>query len=46
VILEVEPKYLLDPSSLRKIYVRATNGVPVPLAAVAQFQNRQHVLCP
>ena len=39
VILEVEPKYLLDPSSLRKIYVRATNGVPVPLAAVAQFKT-------
>ena len=38
VILEVEPKYLLDPSALNQIYVRSTNGVQVPLAAVAQFK--------
>jgi hydrophobic/amphiphilic exporter-1 (mainly G- bacteria), HAE1 family len=38
VILEVEPKYLLDPSSLNQIYVRSTNGFQVPLAAVAKFK--------
>src|ERR1035437_5044180 len=38
VILEVEPKYLLDPSSLNQIYVRSTNGFQVPLGAVAKFK--------
>jgi multidrug efflux pump subunit AcrB len=38
VVLEVEPQYLLDPSSLNQIYVRATNGVLVPLAAFAKFK--------
>jgi hydrophobe/amphiphile efflux-1 (HAE1) family protein len=38
VILEVEPKYLLDPSALSQIYVRSTNGFQVPLAAVAKFK--------
>ncbi len=39
VILEVEPSYLRDPSSLNQIYVRSTNGVQVPLASVAQFKT-------
>ncbi len=39
VILEVDPKYLRDPSSLRLIYVRSTNGVQVPLAALATFKT-------
>ena len=39
VILEVEPSYLRDPSSLSQIYVRSTNGVQVPLASVAQFKT-------
>jgi hydrophobic/amphiphilic exporter-1 (mainly G- bacteria), HAE1 family len=38
VILEVEPKYLLDPSSLNQIYVRSTNGFLVPLTALAKFK--------
>jgi multidrug efflux pump subunit AcrB len=38
VVLEVEPQYLLDPSSLNQIYVRATNGGLVPLAALAKFK--------
>ena len=38
VILEVEPKYLLDPSALNQIYVRSTNGFQVPLSAVAKFK--------
>ncbi len=38
VILEVEPDYLCDPSSLNQIYVRSTNGFQVPLAALAKFK--------
>jgi multidrug efflux pump subunit AcrB len=38
VILEVDPDHQLDPSALRSIYVRSTNGVQVPLAAVAKFK--------
>ena len=38
VVLEVEPQYLLDPSSLNQIYVRSTNGGLVPLAALAKFK--------
>ena len=38
VILEVEPQYLLDPSSLNQVYVNSTNGFLVPLAAVAKFK--------
>jgi len=38
VVLEVEPQYQLDPSSLNHIYVRSTNGVQVPLAALATFK--------
>ena len=38
VILEIEPKYLLDPSSLNQIYVHSTNGVLVPLSALAKFK--------
>jgi hydrophobe/amphiphile efflux-1 (HAE1) family protein len=39
VILEVDPNHQLDPSALHSIYVRSTNGVQVPLAAVAKFKN-------
>ncbi|MHB8519742.1 MAG: efflux RND transporter permease subunit [Limisphaerales bacterium] len=38
VILEVDPKFQLDPASLQKIYVRSTNGYQVPLASIAKFQ--------
>ncbi len=38
VVLEVETNYLVDPSSLNKIYVPSTNGAQVPLAAVAKFK--------
>jgi HAE1 family hydrophobic/amphiphilic exporter-1 len=37
VILEVEPNFLKDPSSLEKIYVSSTNGTAVPLASVSKF---------
>ena len=39
VVLEVDPAFLKDPSSLQKIYVGTTNGTQVPLASVASFQN-------
>ena len=39
VILEVDPVYLQDPSSLQKIYVQSTNGAQVPLATIAKFQR-------
>jgi hydrophobe/amphiphile efflux-1 (HAE1) family protein len=38
VVLEADPQYQLDPSSLNQIYVRSTNGVQVPLSAVAKFK--------
>jgi hydrophobe/amphiphile efflux-1 (HAE1) family protein len=37
VILEVEPKFQLDPASLQKIYVKSSTGEMVPLASVAKF---------
>ncbi|MBI3874881.1 MAG: efflux RND transporter permease subunit, partial [Verrucomicrobia bacterium] len=39
VVLEVDPSFQFDPSSLRKIYVKSTNGVQVPLSAVAKFRQ-------
>ena len=38
VILEADPAFLLDPSSLEKIYVKSSGGKQIPLAAVARFQ--------
>jgi hydrophobe/amphiphile efflux-1 (HAE1) family protein len=38
VVLEVEPQFLKDPSSLQKIYVSSTNGTAVPLASVSKFE--------
>ncbi|GHU05665.1 multidrug transporter [Betaproteobacteria bacterium] len=36
VILELEPEYQLDPSTLSRLYVRASNGELVPLDTVAR----------
>src|SRR6266849_1933094 len=38
VILELDPKFLLDPSSLQKIYVKSSSGQQIPLASVAKFK--------
>jgi len=38
VVLEVDPKFQQDPSSLRQIYVKAANGAQVPLSAFTTFQ--------
>ncbi len=40
VILEVQPKYQVGPTALSRIYVPSTNGVPVPLSAVAHFAKK------
>ena len=37
VIMEVDPNFLQDPSSLNKIYVQSTNGAQVPLSSLASF---------
>jgi multidrug efflux pump subunit AcrB len=39
VVLEVTPEYQKGPEALRKIYVRSTNGVQVPLSSVANFKK-------
>jgi hydrophobe/amphiphile efflux-1 (HAE1) family protein len=39
VVLEADPQFQLEPSSLQKIYVRSNTGVQVPLASVAKFQT-------
>src|SRR6202040_610555 len=38
VILEVDPKFYLDPSSLDKIYVKSNSGNQVPLSTIAHFE--------
>jgi multidrug efflux pump subunit AcrB len=38
VVLEVDPKFQLDPSSLDKIYVKSPSGNQVPLSTMARFQ--------
>jgi multidrug efflux pump subunit AcrB len=38
VVLEVDPKFQLDPRSLDKIYVKSPSGNQVPLSTIAHFQ--------
>jgi multidrug efflux pump subunit AcrB len=38
VILEVDPQFYLDPTSLDKIYVKSNAGSQVPLSTIAHFQ--------
>jgi hydrophobe/amphiphile efflux-1 (HAE1) family protein len=44
VVLEVEPAFLQDPTSLNQIYVRSTNGVQVPLSSVAHYTTENTFL--
>ena len=37
-MLEVDPKFQLEPSSLDKIYVKPASGNQVPLSTIAHFQ--------
>ncbi len=39
VVLEADPQFQLDPSSLQKIYVRSNTGRQVPLSQVAKFET-------
>jgi multidrug efflux pump subunit AcrB len=38
VVLEVDPKFQLDPRSLDKMYVKSPSGNQVPLSTIAHFQ--------
>ena len=44
VILEVEPGFLQDPTSLDQIHVRSTGGAQVPLSSVARFTTENTFL--
>ena len=37
VVMEVAPQFSLSPDALQNIYVRASNGTPVPLATFTHF---------
>jgi multidrug efflux pump subunit AcrB len=39
VVLEVDPKFQLDPGSLDKIYVKSSSGNQVPLSTIARFET-------
>lgn len=39
VIIELEPQYQMDPSSLSMLYIRSSNGHLVPLNAVATLRS-------
>jgi multidrug efflux pump len=41
VVLEVAPKFQLNPSSLNNIYVKSSNGTQVPLSTFTRFEERQ-----
>jgi hydrophobe/amphiphile efflux-1 (HAE1) family protein len=40
IILEVQPKYQIGPTTLSRIYVPGANGVQVPLSTVAHFVTK------
>jgi HAE1 family hydrophobic/amphiphilic exporter-1 len=44
VILELESRFLQDPSSLSRLYVRASTGKLIPLDAVASFERKPQLL--
>ncbi|HEU4637029.1 MAG TPA: multidrug efflux RND transporter permease subunit [Edaphobacter sp.] len=44
VVLEVAPKYQLNPASLNNIYVKSSNGTQVPLSAITHVEERQTTL--
>jgi multidrug efflux pump subunit AcrB len=39
VVLEAEPRFLKDPESLNKLFVKSSSGQLLPLSALAKFQN-------
>src|SRR6185437_8234162 len=40
VVLEAQPEFTKDPTSLSRLYVPGANGAQVPLSTVAHFTNR------
>ncbi|HUI06792.1 MAG TPA: efflux RND transporter permease subunit [Verrucomicrobiae bacterium] len=44
IVMEVDPQYQLDPSSLNKIYVASNTGHQVPLSSVAKFTTSNTAL--
>jgi multidrug efflux pump len=44
VVLEVAPRFQLNPSSLDSIYVRSSNGTQVPLSTFTHFEPQQSAL--
>ena len=44
VVMEVAPKYQLDPDSLANIYIKSTTGSLVPLTAVTHFEPSRTAL--
>jgi multidrug efflux pump subunit AcrB len=39
VVMEVAPRFQQTPEALRNIYLRATNGSPIPLSAFTHFER-------
>ncbi|MEG9435459.1 multidrug efflux RND transporter permease subunit [Edaphobacter sp. HDX4] len=44
VVLEVAPKYQLNPRALDNIYVKSSNGTQVPLSTFTHFEERRTTL--
>ncbi len=44
VVLEVAPRYRRSPVSLNSLYIMSTAGTPIPLSAVARFEQRPSTL--
>ncbi|HTH53712.1 MAG TPA: multidrug efflux RND transporter permease subunit [Edaphobacter sp.] len=44
VVLEVEPKYQLNPDALDNIYVKSSNGTQVPLSTFTHLEERHATL--
>ncbi|QHN02428.1 acriflavin resistance protein [Granulicella sp. WH15] len=41
VVMEIDPKWQLDPGSLKNIYVKSTTGTMVPLSAVTRYETQR-----
>jgi multidrug efflux pump len=44
VVLEVDPKFQLNPRALDNIYVKSSNGTQVPLSTFTRFEERRATL--
>jgi multidrug efflux pump len=44
IILEVDPAFQQNPTALRSIYVRASNGAPVSLDSISHYEHTQSSL--